>query len=271
MIGIELFRRFRDSSRLGKGMHSFLRGPYYSLMSQLYPRGVPIHLPGRCSVKLHPRMLGIRPERYEPELGAFIERRVSTGMCVLDIGAHVGLHTLRFCQRVGPSGRVIAVEPSPANANALRDHLSWNGCEHASVIQAAIGDTVGEIRFAYRPDAFDAGGFANSIAYDVGGSQSVIPVTTIDEICRDLAPNFIKIDVEGAEMLALQGGELTFRQHSPVLLVAIHPEAMGALNSNPAQLVTFLEGFGYVARHLDGSAVTRSPGFEELIFTKDKI
>jgi FkbM family methyltransferase len=200
-------------------------------------------------------------------LSAALDRRIAPGMTVVDVGAHVGLHTLPFSREVGKAGRVIAVEPSPANAALLRKHLIWNGCENVAVVEAAVGEHAGYIEFAFRPDPTDPGGFANSVAYDIGGDKARVKVATIDEICRGLMPNVIKIDIEGAELLAIRGAREVLSRSSPVLFVAVHPDAMQMLRTSPSELVDFLRELGYVGRHLDGSLAIE-PRFEEIVFEK---
>src|SRR5262249_9093834 len=151
---------------------------------------------------------------------AALDRHVAPGMTVVDLGAHVGLHTLRLSRAVGETGRVIAVEPSPANAALLRTHLAWNGCQNVTVVEAGVGEEVGEVEFNFRPNATDPAGFANSIAYDIGGDKARVRVTTIDEICREFTPSAIKVDIEGAELLAIRGARELLSRSSPVLLVA---------------------------------------------------
>jgi FkbM family methyltransferase len=265
---VDRMRRLREYSRLLRGIHAAARRPYYAMLGILYPRGIKIDLAGLRPVKLHTGLLGIRPEIYEPEFSSVIDKYARTGMTVLDVGAHVGLHTLRLCQRIGQCGRVIAVEPSPANAALLRKHLAWNGYENVTVVEAAVAERRGEAEFAFRRDPIDPGGFANSFAYDVGGGKARIRVTTLDEICNGLAPDLIKID-EGAEMLAIQGARETLGRCSPVLLIAFHPKAMAALGASPAELVRFLSALGYGARHLDGR-IALEPGFEEIVFEKTR-
>lgn len=265
---IDFLRRVRDRFAIGRVLHAKLREPYYMAMSFVYPRGVEVELLGTCKVRLHPRMLGMLSSSYEPELAAAFGAHVKPGMTVLDIGAHVGLHTLRLCKLVGQAGRVIAVEPSPANAAALRQHLAWNQITNATVIEAAISGTVGTQQFSFRPDAFDPGGFANSIAYEINGAKTQVRVSTIDEICAALIPDVIKLDVEGAEQLAINGALETLTRHSPIILVAFHPEPMAALGTTPRGLVQQLNRLEYMGQHLDGRPSNGEPGFEELLFTK---
>ncbi len=265
---MQILRRLRDGSALGRRIHASLREPYYTAMMRIHPSGVEVELPGRCRVRVHPKLLGIRPDTYEPDFSALLDRLARPGMIVLDIGAHVGLHTLRLARRAGSAGRIVAVEPSPANAALLKTHLAWNGFANVEVVEAAVGQRPGEIEFACLSDALDPGSFANSLAYDIGGSRVKVRVTTIDDLCRDLVPDLIKIDIEGAEMQAIIGGRQTLLRHHPLLLVAIHPEAMASLGATPAQLIDALAALGYRGRHLDGRPLSGPVGFEELVFEK---
>jgi FkbM family methyltransferase len=244
-----------------------LREPYYRALERLFPYGIRVELPSRDVIRIHPRFLGMISGGYEPMLTRLMADQVKLGATVLDLGAHVGLHTLMLSRRAGSSGRVFAVEPSPATAALLMQHLRWNNCDNVQVIEALIGDEEREVAFAYRPDPMDSGGFANSLAYDIGGKTTTVRMTTIDRICAGCHPDLIKMDVEGAELLALRGARQTLARAAPLLVLSVHPEAMRALGTTPADLVAFLGAFGYEGRDLEGRPVT-DPGFGEFIFKK---
>src|SRR5262249_2906946 len=137
---LTILRSVRDRVPGLGTVQSFLREPWYCTLEMLFPRGVSARLAGGERVRLQPRLLGMRPEVYEEALTAILINHLSPGLTVMDIGAHVGLHTLMFSRRVGPTGRVLAVEPSPANAYLLRSHITWNDCHNVEVIEAAVGD-----------------------------------------------------------------------------------------------------------------------------------
>jgi FkbM family methyltransferase len=252
----------------GFGMaQSFLREPWYRTLQMLFPRGVSVRLAGGEHVRLQPRLLSMRPEVYEEALTAMMIKHLKPGFTVIDVGAHVGLHALMFSRRVGPMGRVLAVEPSPASARLLRQHIAWNDCHNVEVIEAAAGDRQEQVSFTFHPDATHPHGFANSLAYKSGGATNVVPMTTIDAICAGRTPHLIKMDVEGAELLALRGARETLARCSPILIIAIHPDELRVLGASPTELVGFLDAFGYQGRDLDGRYAV-DPGFEEVIFTK---
>src|SRR4051794_38362035 len=112
-------RGVRDSVPGLTAAQNLLRGPWYRTLEVLFPQGVSTRLAGGETVRLQPRLLGLQPEVYEATLTAFLINHLKRGLTVMDIGAHVGLHTLMFSRRVGPTGHVLAVEPSPANARLL--------------------------------------------------------------------------------------------------------------------------------------------------------
>jgi FkbM family methyltransferase len=264
---ISTLRALRARLPIVAALHGVLREPYYRMMTAAHPRGAATTLSGGIPVRVHPRFLGLRPDLYEPELANILRQAIPVGGVVLDIGAHVGLHTLMFSKTAGKDGKVIAAEPSPANAGLLRKHLEWNDCANVTVVDAAVSDQEGTAQFTFRAEATDFGGFANSLAYDNGGETREVRLTTIDALCGDLNPDLIKIDVEGAELSVLRGGDTVLRRANPVLVVAIHPGPMQSMGTTPAQLVAHLEALGYVGYDLDGKRSV-DPGSEEIVFRR---
>jgi FkbM family methyltransferase len=264
---LHALRFVRDHIPGLRRLHRVLREPYYRALERLFPCGVEVELPSRDVIRLHPRFLGMTSGGYEPKLARIMARHAKPGAMILDLGAHVGMHTLMFSRRSGSSGRVLAVEPSPATAGLLMQHLKWNGSDNVELIEAVVGDQEREVAFAYRPDPIDSGGFSNSLAYDIGGETRTVRMTTIDRICAGGLPDLIKMDIEGAELLALRGARDTLARAAPVLIVSVHPEAMRALGTAPVELIAFLEAIGYEGCDLDGRPVT-DPGFGEFVFKK---
>ena len=69
-------------------------------------------------------------------------------MTVFDVGARVGIYTIAAATAVGPDGHVTAFEPSARNVALLRRHLELNRITNADVIEMAVGQTAGTVRFA---------------------------------------------------------------------------------------------------------------------------
>jgi FkbM family methyltransferase len=262
---LNFLRNLRSKSALVKALHPHLREPYYRALELMNPNGVRMNFPSGDQFQIQPRFLGMSLFQYESELINLFCRLVVSGATVIDVGAHVGIYTLLASRRVGPSGKVVAIEPSPANVGLLRQHLRINRCSNTEVVEAAIADKPGQITFNYRPDPTDPSAFANSMAYDISGESAIVQVKTLDEICNKLSPVLIKIDVEGAELLALRGGKNILLRNNPVVFVAVHPNPMRTLGTTPEQLVSYMNSLGYTGTTLDGREV-KDPGFEEVIF-----
>jgi len=139
---------------------------------------------------------------------------------VFDIGANVGIYTLLFSDRVGPTGRVVAFEPSVRNVAQLRRHLELNHAENVDVVEGAVSDVVGQSAFS------DISGSCTG-RLDADGDVLVM-TTTIDHFVQSsgLSPSLIKIDVEGSEADVLRGAIGTLRHNRPLLLVATHSPAV---------------------------------------------
>ena len=137
------------------------------------------------------------------------------GEIVYDLGANVGLHTLLFSRLVGEGGRVFAFEPSPDTAALLAEHVRINRKENVTVIQKAIAGRTGEMRFS-------AHGDSRIRRLDDGGEATVLSVT-LDQIVLDLPPPAcIKMDIEGAEVEALEAAGDCFQRYRPKLFLATH-------------------------------------------------
>lgn len=162
------------------------------------------------------KILRILLGSYEPEQTRLFQRWVGPGATVLDVGAHVGYYTLVSSVLAGPGGRVVAFEPNPRNHDFLRRHVALNGCANVEVEQAAVAAANGTARFD-----FGSGSGTGRLAE--GGAIEVRTVR-LDDFCaeRRLHPAAVKIDVEGAELEVLRGGEETLRRCRPVIFLSTH-------------------------------------------------
>ncbi|MEU2354585.1 FkbM family methyltransferase [Streptomyces misionensis] len=82
---------------------------------------------------------------WEPHLAAWMCARLTPGETVVDAGAHTGYFTVLTSRLVGPAGRVVAIEPSPAFHRALCANLAANGCGDVRTINAAVSDAPGRM------------------------------------------------------------------------------------------------------------------------------
>jgi FkbM family methyltransferase len=155
----------------------------------------------------------------EPHLQRAIKKYVSAGDTVYDIGANIGYVSLSLAKRVGPNGRVIAFEPVPRNVDLLRKSIEVNSLKNIKLLDCAASDRCGEtvIRIAENPATASMVWHRNIPS----ATEIVIRTVAIDDLVEcDLGqPRFVKIDVEGAEGLVLQGMRRTIAASQPVLFV----------------------------------------------------
>jgi FkbM family methyltransferase len=152
---------------------------------------------------------------------------------VWDVGAHRGLFSL-MCARNGAE-RVLAIEPSAVNLEALRDHLAANAAlgRRIETLHAAISDRDGEIEFVINDtDGAVCQIRADGVAqYDHGSSTSrrTVPAWTLDSLLarRTSPPVLVKIDVEGAEGLVLAGAARLLSEHRPAIFMEVHNASAG--------------------------------------------
>jgi FkbM family methyltransferase len=141
-----------------------------------------------------------------------------SGDTVIDIGAYIGWYTIQTARAVGPAGRVIALEPDAPNRRQLESNLAVNGLTNCTIIPAAAWSKPGEI--GWHSD--DVPVWRRVDRTPGGGSVRAV---TVDAVASDLGlreVNWIKMDIEGAEVEAIKGAEQILKRFRPVLFIEIH-------------------------------------------------
>ena len=170
----------------------------------------------------------VLPSR-EPEIYALLEQRLHLGATFVDAGANIGVFTVLAARLVGEQGKVVAVEMTPDTAQILRQHIRLNHLENVTVIEGAISSEAGLTIEA----TVQAGKFGQaSIVVEssgVGMRSFRVTTTTLDVVCSDLpAVDLIKMDLEGAEEMALVGGSATLARTKAVIFETVFNGADGA-------------------------------------------
>jgi len=158
---------------------------------------------------------------WEPEVVHVLLQNVSPGMVALDIGAHGGYFTLLLSKLVGPSGRVIAFEPLPANVRVLEENLRLNDAKNVQAVGKAMGEHSGE--FELSVPAEDSTLVAGELSAEEKGTMRVA-CDSLDDFFEKAGSrvDFIKMDVEGAESGILRGAGKTIKRDKPTMLVELH-------------------------------------------------
>lgn len=157
---------------------------------------------------------------YEADYQAALRQVIAPGSIVYDVGANVGFFTLAFSTLVGSSGHVYAFEPDARNVRLLRRHLALNKICNVTVVQAAVADRFGLVGFE-----------ANRIERPrSSAARYIVPTISLDgfSAAGHPAPDFVKMDVEGAECDALAGAKTIFATSKPSLMLATHSPSLRA-------------------------------------------
>ncbi|MBI5304106.1 MAG: FkbM family methyltransferase [Chloroflexi bacterium] len=187
-------------------------------------------------------------ESFETEL---VEKMVQTGMTVVDVGANMGYYTVLFASRIGDTGTVIAIEPDPTNMQLLQRNLRWNHLDNVTCEQAAAmgyeGTTTLYLSNINNGDhrVYNA---KDDDCFNQGMVRTAIEVRTIivDEYLKkeSKSPDIVKMDIQGAEMLALSGLRHTLENPNVILLCEFWPYALRQAGTDPIQFLETLSGLG---------------------------
>jgi len=177
---------------------------------------------------------------YEIEKILLLKERVTSGSVVFDIGAQAGYHTLLAAGLVGPRGCVYAFEPQPRNIAYLQKHIAMHALTNVVVIDAAVADYEGTA-------SFDCGSSCMAGHLSDDGSLSVKCLQLDQEVLsgRLPVPDFLKIDVEGAELKVLHGALRTICNRHPEIFLDTHEFLGGEFSSIHSQCCSYLAGLGY--------------------------
>jgi FkbM family methyltransferase len=149
------------------------------------------------------------------KVSAIIDRFVKPGDTVLDIGANIGLVSLRLAKRVGPSGVVHAFEPNPTIADRLVSSLRASDATNVKVHRFALGEAVGTLPLSV-PEG--NAGMGSLVAGRVCGEACDVAVQRLDDF--DFGPiDFIKMDVEGFEENVFRGFSRTLERQPPKVIL----------------------------------------------------
>lgn len=185
---------------------------------------------------------------YEPEDTAFAGRVIRSGNCVVDVGANVGYYTCYFSRLVGPKGRVLAFEPAPDMFEIASDNVRYNGYDtQTEVRNQAVTDHSGPLTLYMeegRPED-------NRIFNDGEAPRKAVAVegVCLDDVeeLKTRPPDFIKMDIQGAEIFAIRGMRRVLRESTNVcVLLEYWPYGLLKTGRQPEELIGELMDAGLV-------------------------
>jgi FkbM family methyltransferase len=161
----------------------------------------------------------------EPGVQRMLATFLKPGMTVYDGGANVGFISILAARLVGPGGRVFCFEPLPSNSDRIEHNACLNGFDQITVRREALGGSESQGRFLVGPEVTRGHLESESSRSAANADTIAVHVRRLDCLIADERlpqPDFIKLDVEGAEADVLEGGKTVLRQARPILLIELH-------------------------------------------------
>ena len=240
-------------------MPSLAKSPLAPILGQRVPLRGPARMlfrsyartrcePGTCVQRLTTK----HGDQFDADLSSFLEwylyafgafeehfaelfgALIGPGDRCVDVGANIGVHTVRLAKLVRARGEVIAIEPDAELARRTRHNIAINELPKAAVLVAAATDHAAESLRLYRPSAGDTNKARASLmehAY-LTGDTATVPGVTVDEICGGPV-RLIKIDVEGHESAVVAGAAATIARDRPSVIFEYAPELFAGLPQSP--------------------------------------
>jgi FkbM family methyltransferase len=161
----------------------------------------------------------------EPEVQKALQEHLSPGMTFYDLGANIGFFSLLAARIVGASGHVVAFEADPENAARLREHAQRNRFSWLAVEEKAVWFETGRVSFARSDPAISPDRGLGRVASSEGAATIEVAALSLDDcLARHPKPDFIKCDVEGAELEVIRGALHVLSANHPVVVCEMHGE-----------------------------------------------
>ncbi|PZV13509.1 MAG: hypothetical protein DCF22_10615 [Leptolyngbya sp.] len=189
--------------------------------------------------------------RYDPNEFYFLDKLLSPGMTVVDLGANEGLYTLFAAKQVGDLGIILSFEPSSREFQRLQDNLALNEeITNVQLFQIALSNISGTQILKVAADDHSGQNTLGDFTYEGVAclNTETVTVRRLDDVLEELAVqsvDVIKIDVEGAEHLVFEGAKKTIERDRPLILFELVDQALQKQGSSTHELLSYLRDLGY--------------------------
>lgn len=175
----------------------------------------------------------------EPAVEAAVRKTLRPGDIFVDAGANIGYYTVLASGLVGAKGHVISCEMIPETAKSLRDNVSLNKCSNVTVVEGALGAAAGQI---IKASVLEGRSGQASIARKSGEKEIAVRTITLADVLRNTERiRLMKMDLEGAELGALQGLETDLAKVDTIIFE----------NQGDSETIHFLSARDYQIRWID--------------------
>jgi FkbM family methyltransferase len=208
---------------------------------------------------------------YEPQETALMQHLLDSGMTVLDVGANWGYFTLIAAHIVGATGRVLSMEPHPAVYARLQRNLLANGMDNVTAVRiaAAAGYGASSLR-GFQESEGNSGTSRLTAPDDANTNAFNVDTVDLDSLLDSFGigtVDLVKVDIEGAEALAIRGMVHGLKQHRyRHVVMELHPVLLRAHGCSVNDILAAMTNYGYRGWWIDHSpAATRRAAYADRV------
>jgi FkbM family methyltransferase len=192
---------------------------------------------------------------WERHMHLIIEQFVNSDSVVVECGCHIGTHTVKLAMLCKT---LYGFEPMPSTYEVLLKNLQVNKITNATIFNEGVSDTIGETKYSWICDGNPG---SSGLENNPMGKPSWIQTTTQDipvqlrtiDSLQLPTLDFLKIDVEGYEVLAIQGAMDTIKRCRPVIVMEVWKDHQGSVDKEyTVQTFSHLIELGYDVLHIEG-------------------
>lgn len=191
---------------------------------------------------------------YEPGIQEWISKILRPGDHCIDVGANFGQHSVLMSKLVGPQGRVFCFEASPTTFSYLEQNLERNHCQNVQAFPVGIWNEAIEMDFSYVEHVAGCSFFSTTGIRE--GKNERINCRSLDSFfpVGSTRISLIKIDVEGAEIKAIEGAKNLIRRDQPALLTELNKVTLERFyGASVRDFCNQIDSIGYAIRIIDKS------------------
>ena len=189
--------------------------------------------------------------KYDPGTSSAILHYLRAGMTFMDVGANEGYFSVLAAAVIGPSGRIVSVEPQTRLQEVLRENLRLNGISNATIVAAAISDQEGTALLHVSPDV-DTGATGLQLEYKYKVPTQQTSTITLHQLFDRAAVHtcdVMKMDIESFEHEAILGSpEIFAERRVRTLIVEVHDRLLRLRGKDAGEIKIFLSACGYKDR-----------------------
>ncbi len=194
---------------------------------------------------------------FEPLERDVLDFMASQSQVIVDVGANVGWYTMRFAKE-DMVKHVFAFEAIPRTFSLLSEHIRLNEIQNVTLINKALLDNEGTVIFHWCKEETGSASLINIQGRDVI-NQIEVDATTFDDYFFSVKNpvDFIKCDVEGSELLVLQGASAYLRENKPFIFCELLRKWSAKFGYHPNKVIEYLGEYGYLCFAIHNSRLIR--------------